>query len=87
METKMRCQSCGMPLGDNFYGTNRDSSFSTEYCKFCFKNGEFVNPNQTLEEMIELSINNMTNELNFSLETAQKLANQFIPQLNRWKKK
>ncbi len=86
MEEKIRCQSCGMPLSETFgnLGTNSDSSNNWEYCSFCFQNGEFVNPNQTLEEMIASSIENMTSDLGMPLEQASQLANSFIPNLKRW---
>lgn len=88
MENKIRCQSCGMPLSDTFgnRGTNRDGSNTSEYCTFCFKAGEFTNPNQTLSEMIQSSIENMTADLNMPVEKATELANSFIPNLKRWKK-
>ncbi len=86
MEQKIRCQSCGMPLSKEFenLGTNVDGKHTWEYCSFCFQNGEFTNPNQTLEEMIQSSIENMTMDVGFSLEKATELANSFIPTLKRW---
>lgn len=88
MEDKKRCQSCGMPVSEKFgnLGTEKDGSNNPEYCSFCFQNGGFVNPNQTLQEMIQSSIENMTgSEVNMPLEQATELANSFIPTLNRWK--
>ena len=86
MEQKIRCQSCGMPLSEEFgnLGTNADESNTWEYCSICFQNGEFTNPNQTLEEMINSSIDNMTNDVGIPLEQATQLANSFIPTLKRW---
>ena len=86
MENKIRCQSCGMPLSADFgnLGTNADGSKTDEYCSFCFQTGEFTNPTQTLEEMIESSIENMTRDLNMPPEKAAELANSFIPTLRRW---
>lgn len=86
MNTKQRCQSCGMPLGAGFYGTQADGSETPEYCKFCFQGGSFTNPDQTVEEMIQSSIENMTNDLGMPLDTAKELARSFIPTLSRWKK-
>ena len=87
MEHKIRCQSCGMPLSEGFgnLGTNSDSSETWEYCSFCFQNGQFTNPTQTLAEMIRSSIENMTTEVGIPLEKATELANSFIPTLKRWK--
>ncbi len=86
MENKIRCQSCGMPLSAEFgnYGTLADGKNHEEYCIFCFKDGSLTNPNQTLDEMIASSIENMTNELGMPLEKATELANSFIPNLKRW---
>jgi len=88
MENKIRCQSCGMPISESFgnLGTNADGSPVSEYCMFCFKSGEFTNPHQTLEEMIESSIENMTTDLQMPVEQATNLANSFIPTLKRWQK-
>ena len=46
------CQSCSMPL-DNpaLTGTEKDGSTSTEYCTYCYRDGEFINPGLTLEQM------------------------------------
>ena len=77
-----------MPLSETAgnLGTNVDGSHTFEYCSFCFQNGEFTNPSQTLEEMIQSSVDNMTADLNMPTEKAAELANSFIPTLKRWKK-
>lgn len=90
MEEKIRCQSCGMPLSEDFgnLGTEQDGSSNSEYCSFCYQNGGFTNPDQTLEEMIQSSIENMTSsDLKMPVEKATDLANSFIPTLGRWKRK
>lgn len=86
MDDKIRCQSCGMPLSEDFgnIGTNEDGSLMKEYCRFCFTDGNFTNPNQTLNEMIQSSIENMTSDLKLPVEQATELANSFIPKLRRW---
>ncbi len=87
MDDKLRCQSCGMPLAAaEDFGTNADGSAAAGFCKFCFAGGEFTNPNQTLAEMIQSSIENMTSDLNMPTERATELANSFIPTLRRWTK-
>jgi hypothetical protein len=84
MDLSFRCQSCGMPLGEGFYGTNEDHTENHKYCKFCFLHGEFTDPHQTMEEMIESSIENMVHEVGLPEEQAVALANEYIPQLKRW---
>lgn len=77
-----------MPVSETFgnLGTNKDDSNTREYCNICFKEGGFTNPNQTLDEMIQSSIENMTADLNMPTERATELANSFIPTLKRWQK-
>lgn len=83
--TTERCQSCGMPLGEGFYGTDADEEATHEWCKFCYQLGEFVEPKLGLEEMIERSIQHMTQKLNMPQDKATELARTVIPQLKRWK--
>jgi len=50
------CQSCGMPLkrDEKGGGSNADGSRSTIYCSHCYENGEFLQPNITVEQMQKL---------------------------------
>lgn len=85
MDEKVRCQSCGMPLGIGFYGTNGDNTANEEYCKMCYEAGSFREPNLTLDQMIGRSVANMVDDLGFEREKAENLANSVIPTLKRWK--
>lgn len=89
MDNKARCQSCGMPIAEEFgnLGSEADGSLHSEYCRFCYSNGGFTNPDQTLEEMIRSSVENMTTDLQMPPERATALANSFIPTLKRWQKR
>ena len=86
MDNKQRCQSCGMPLGENFYGTNMDGTETQEYCKYCYKNGEFIDPTLTLEKMIDSSVKYMKENQGFDEKKARELSSSVIPQLKRWNK-
>ena len=47
------CESCGMPLvSDSDAGTEKDGSLNHRYCTYCYQNGEFTDPDLTLEGMI-----------------------------------
>jgi hypothetical protein len=82
-----RCQSCGMPLGAaGFYGTNADGSEQKEYCKFCFQNGAFVQPELTVEGMIESSTKFMSQNMGMPEDQARTISERFIPTLKRWQK-
>ena len=47
------CQSCGMPLDKDREGggSEADGSRSPKYCSFCYRQGEFVDPELTLAQM------------------------------------
>ena len=48
------CQSCGMPITNSeLLGTNEDGSLNSDYCKYCFENGKFVD-DVSMEEYIKM---------------------------------
>lgn len=84
------CQSCGMPMPtDEFLGKNADGSQNTDYCIYCYEEGEF-NQNCTMDEMIDHCIG-FLDEFNKSAEHPmskdEAIANmkKFFPTLKRWK--
>lgn len=81
------CQSCGMPMGETneMYGTEANGSKSTDYCKGCYGNGAFTNPNATLEETIKSVAAVMVKDFGFLPEDAKTQCEQGIPTLKRWK--
>lgn len=93
MENVLYCQSCGMPLtADELFGKNADGSKSEDYCCYCYPEGAFNNPSETLEEMIESCAPFMVkNEENPDgicpdIESARKMLQEHLPTLKRWKK-
>lgn len=81
MEPKLFCQSCTMPIDAvEDRGTERDRSKSNEYCKYCYADGKFTNPNLTLEEMKEKVRSNP----NLPDSIVQKSL-ELLPKLKRWK--
>ncbi len=49
------CQSCGLPFNEehaHFIATEPDGSKSI-YCTNCYKHGKFIEPDISMEEMIE----------------------------------
>jgi hypothetical protein len=79
------CQSCGMPMAIlSDFGTNKDDSKNTEYCRYCFKVGDFTDPGITMEQKIEKSIT-IAENMGMAREDAIALANATIPELRRWK--
>lgn len=86
MEEKARCQSCGMPIDASFnnLGTDVRGEPVSEYCMFCYKDGGFTNPDQTVDEMVRSSIDFMTANLGFATEQATQMSNDVIRKLKRW---
>ena len=77
-----------MPLQkEDDYGTNADGSKNGEYCRYCFQNGQFMQPDITLDEMIKLVVENMVTMKIMPEAQAIELANTHIPQLKRWQNK
>ena len=78
------CQSCGMPLNkEENWGTNENNSKTKEYCKFCFLDGKFTNPDLTMEKVIEKSVE-LSTKLWMPEDKAREIANNTIPKLKRW---
>lgn len=80
------CQSCGMPLEKpEDFGTNMNKSRSEDYCHFCFKSGRFIEPNITMEAMINKVANFMAQMKIAPEEQAKEAMRNFIPKLKRWR--
>lgn len=75
-----------MPIEESAgnFGTEVDGSASDEYCSFCFRDGEFTNPHQTVDGMVASSVDFMTANLGFTVAEATELSNNVIRKLRRW---
>ncbi|HTQ64667.1 MAG TPA: zinc ribbon domain-containing protein [Puia sp.] len=84
MEPKLICQSCTMPI-DNVQdqGTEKDGTKSKEYCKYCYQNGSFVNPDMSFQEMKSF-MEKMTQEMKLPQSVVQQSL-AMLPNLKRWK--
>jgi hypothetical protein len=78
-----RCQSCGMPLTEELYATNADGTFNSEYCLYCYANGQFTAPDITMEQMIEICVPHMVNQ-GMAEDEARNLLQESLPYLSRW---
>lgn len=80
------CQSCGMPMQtEELQGLNKDGSKCEDYCIYCYPNGEFNSPNETLEEMIESCIPFMMKE-GLTEEESRLHLQTTLKSLKRWQK-
>ena len=88
MENVLYCQSCGMPISEEkMFGKNADGSKNEDYCCYCFPNGAFNNPDETLEEMIASCIPHIVQAgVCPDAEAAAKLLWEHLPNAKRWKK-
>jgi len=83
MKKKM-CQSCGMPLeSEELFGTNSDGSKNEEYCIYCYKDGAFINPEITMNEMVEICVKHMKMPKILS----RMIMKAYLPKLKRWNQK
>jgi hypothetical protein len=77
------CQSCGVVLETNQFGTEEDGSKNQEYCFHCYRDGNFTfkgSFEDFLEKQIDISIENF----GISEDEARKHAKEKLPLLNRW---
>jgi len=73
-----------MPLTDeSLLGTEKDGSKNHEYCGYCYKNGAFVNPDMTVDEM-QSFITQKMREMNIDTVVTDN-AVKILPFLKRWK--
>lgn len=70
---------------DSDFGTNSDKSKNEEYCTYCYQNGQFTNPNITMEQMIQGCIGMMV-KYGTPEEQAKQQIQSLMPTLKRWKK-
>ena len=79
------CQSCGMTFDDahkEYIAKEKDGSDSI-YCTYCYKDGEFLDPNATFEDMIEMGVPHLAYKI--GEQAARKQLSQFVPTLVRWR--
>lgn len=80
------CQSCSMPMDSpELFGTEKDGSKNSDYCKYCYMNGEFTNPGLTLEQMKEHMMKLMDKDK--LPDDIVEVAISRLPYLKRWSKK
>jgi len=80
------CQSCGMPLDkESVKGTEENGLKTNDYCKYCYENGVFKDPEMNLQEM-KKNVQNQMKKLQLHEYVIQK-AITILPSLNRWKAK
>ena len=88
MEMKF-CQSCGMPISKDVFGTNANGTPNEDYCIYCYKDGKFTQ-DMTMEQMIDFCAQftdeiNRNSGQNLTVEQMKEQMRQFSPHPKRWK--
>jgi hypothetical protein len=79
------CQSCGMPLQKpEDFGSGADGFRINDYCRFCFQNGSFTEPNISMQDMIDKCVGIMTQQAIMPENQARTLMTEMLPKLKRW---
>lgn len=79
--SKLICQCCGMPLEDDIMAKETDGSINEEYCKWCYKDGNFTY--NDMESLISFCENTMSNET-FSKQQVRDYMSNLLPKLKHW---
>lgn len=81
-----QCQSCGMPLEEGVKsGSESDGSSCKMYCAMCYKDGNFIQPNLTLEDMKQI-LDDTVGKEGIKGKFIAFLGKKQLPSLKRWKK-
>jgi len=86
MEKFLQCQSCGMTFDERhkqYIAKDKDGNDSI-YCTYCYRDGEFIDPRATMEDMIELAVPHFTHKTGDE-EAARKYMTEVVSSLSRWK--
>lgn len=78
---KLICQCCGMPLEDDIMAKETDGSINEDYCKWCYKDGNFTY--NDMESLISFCENTMSNE-SFTREQVRDYMSNLLPKLKHW---
>ena len=82
MENRI-CQSCSMPImSDDQLGNNKDGSLNNDYCKYCYKDGEFIDK-VTMEEYIDMC-SQYGEQAGMTNEEMRAHCEKIFPTLKRW---
>jgi len=74
-----------MPLNQaEDFGTSADGHRVNDYCRFCYRDGAFMNPGATMEQMIDQCVGIMARQGIMPEGKARALLTEVMPGLKRW---
>ena|ERR1700722_283676 len=83
MEPEKFCQSCTLPMENmEDRGNEKDGSKSNIYCKYCYQDGEFTEPDMTLDQMMYIAETEMKKQ--DLPEIIIQHSMNMLPRLKRW---
>ncbi len=83
--TEHICQSCAGSLTTlDAKGTEADGSVSEYYCRDCYLDGQFTEPEITMKEMIEGLVANTAKTTDLTIDEARDYLDNIFPTLKRW---
>ena len=80
---ELYCQSCGMPLSDEFLGRDADGALNEKFCKWCYDAGHFLS-DCTMVEMLEQCVPILVQQ-GLEASAARQHMASILPHLERWK--
>ncbi len=79
------CQSCSMPLGaPEDFGTDKAGYRVNDYCRHCYADGAFTEPDITMDAMLERCVTIMDAHRIMPAPQARALLANVMPCLKRW---
>lgn len=81
---RLVCQCCGMPLDELSFSRDKEGIVDENYCKWCYKDGEYIYTNLT--ELIDFLVEHRTNT-GVSPEEDRVFLESQLPKLNYGKNK
>ena len=79
------CQSCSMPLGKpEDFGAEAAGYRVNDYCRFCYQDGKFTEPDVTLAEITDRGVKIMASRGLMPEAEARALLSNVLPRLKRW---
>lgn len=85
-EESQMCQSCALPFDEKhkqYIAKERDGSDSI-YCTYCYKDGEFLEPQATIQDMIEMGVPHLACKI--GEKAAREELTALVPTLKRWRR-
>lgn len=83
MTLKKICQSCGMPMAADDFGTNADGTPNADYCRYCIKEGKMSDC--TMEQMADFCADiDLREGRARDKQSAVNMYMSVFPMLKRW---